>query len=1561
MGKRSLSSFQNRILTFLLSIVMVVGLCPSPGYATQASDSSSGDATNESTGALSSSDYQLIAQAEADGDCASGQAIVVYHASGAAKGSSGELTIQSDSDPLADAGFTASATCDLSAADASEEAAAAETDGALSAQSEATGSAIASGSDVRVALIERDDLSTADLVSQLSALSFVEAAQPNYNYAISSVTDDTYADYLWGLSSSSESIADSTSGVDYADATNAAAGSKATNVVAVLDTGVDYENPDLVDLMWTDTGDLGLGVLGSHGYNGYANTYDPMPSANGEHGTHCAGIIASKSNNEEGGAGIAGDGNTQIMGLRASDDAGLSMASWACISCYEYMIRAKLAGVNLVAVNCSWGSPSSAYGSALDYAINQAGKAGILSCFAAGNDAMNTENDHHVSCLESPYLIDVAASNSLGYLTNFTNYNATDVDVAAPGAKILSTVPNAYSGAFNGLLSKEGGKTLTYFTTIAEQSYAVSLAEFDSDTQQIGKTITDANGALSVSTLNSAGATIDGYDGLRISIDMTKLPSQYNSKNVIALVSWNIPNPFKGQSVTAGDYAVSVTPRGVFDSNWAYDRAYERLLAANGTDLLAGGTHADDPSHVTDEIDNYSIHDGHLQTVDTTSDTLTAQVGVQFSIDAGDETVSGVNTCDITGYSIGKTTNATSADSALVPYMYMSGTSMATPMIAGCVAKLATIYPNYSALQLRGLICGGTVPLSEVMTDKSGNEEHISSDGRFTFEAALDSSKVNANTWSITTSGDQVTVHGYNLDGAKLYVDDTSHTTVTATGTQADSITFTADASLLDGTRHRFDVVDGATGRTYDAAYITPQTSQDSLVLVHDLPTAVNADDASLISASNGLYYADNSGSFLFCCTNPSDTSSSWTELTAAGAPWTGAASSALFRCSLRYAYANGYIYAFGVDSGTVESGATAAVLSCNVYDISQGSWSGYKTIDEIEGTSLMDVSAFANNGRVYCCPIVTSPTEIQGHKIDYPFTYLYSCVSGSEDFTNVILKTTDQTSDSLYRLVSVGSTIYDFGLVMPSTSSYSSALLSVDPATGFFTSLGATEGLSAVTNLLLLRGYGNHPMVSTGDGIVVIGDANLGLGDVQFLSPATSSATSLGSFGLSSASGLVAGTAAMFQGKIYISCVDHTASSAGTPAVYGFPASVADKLATADVTATAVATEGGLATVCDWQGAEDSSATLRVGDTATWSATADDFHSFDGWYDSDGNLVSSDAVYSAVVNMDTDLTARFTASASTRLWGASALDTMSRIVDTGSWSKGGVVVLATSDGYWDALTASGIAGLADAPVLLTSSKELSAQTQVQIEKLAPSKIIVCGGTAALPDSVVDAAASAADTSPIVVRCSGDNAIGTANDIYQKSQFATGQKFGTTAFVCTVSGYWDALSVAPYAYAKGCPIMLSDPDTGLSDYTISAMRIGGITDVYVVGGTAAVPDVVTTQLKNAGITVKDRLFGEGAIETSQKVVEFELANGMSADGMAVSTNSGYWDALAGAALCGRNDSVLVLASAENMTAMESVATANRSQISTAYVLGGTAAVPASVKTDLDKILAGSKS
>lgn len=298
------------------------------------------------------------------------------------------------------------------------------------------------------------------------------------------------------------------------------------------------------------------------------------------------------------------------------------------------------------------------------------------------------------------------------------------------------------------------------------------------------------------------------------------------------------------------------------------------------------------------------------------------------------------------------------------------------------------------------------------------------------------------------------------------------------------------------------------------------------------------------------------------------------------------------------------------------------------------------------------------------------------------------------------------------------------------------------------------------------------------------------------------------------------------------------------------------------------------------------------------------------------------------------------------RLSGKDAYGTMQQVVRAAGIfpdGSGGTVIVATGDGYWDALSATGLAGRYGAPILITPRGRLAAETRDEIARIRPSRILVMGGRGAVADTVLD---QLGELCPDVSRVAGADAAETAVAIYR-----TGKGWSKTAIVATSDGYWDALSIAPYAYARSAPIFLTKgaprgDDRVLGDSTLEALRSGAFTEVVIVGGSAAVSTRVEAQLREIGADPL-RIRGKDALETSAAIATWELEQGLSADGMGVATAGGYWDALTGTSLCGRLSSVIVLSSPGRHVAIDAVLGAHRDSMRVGYVFGGMSAVPRS--------------
>jgi len=219
-------------------------------------------------------------------------------------------------------------------------------------------------------------------------------------------------------------------------------------VIAVIDTGVDYNHPDLSSNIWRNPGEVanngidddGNGFIDDIvGWNFRDNNSDPIDLNN--HGTHVAGIIGAAGNN---GVGVSGvNWNVKIMPLRFMDASGSGTTS-AAINALEYAV-ANGARVS----NNSWGGNS--FSQALFDAVSAANAAGHMFIAAAGNETANNDAiSHYPSSFNLNNVISVGASGNTDNLAGFSNFGATTVDLVAPGVAILSTIAGGGYQAFNG-------------------------------------------------------------------------------------------------------------------------------------------------------------------------------------------------------------------------------------------------------------------------------------------------------------------------------------------------------------------------------------------------------------------------------------------------------------------------------------------------------------------------------------------------------------------------------------------------------------------------------------------------------------------------------------------------------------------------------------------------------------------------------------------------------------------------------------------------------------------------------------------------------------------------------------------------------------------------------------------------------------------------------------------------------------------------------------------------------------------------------------------------------
>ena len=440
-------------------------------------------------------------------------------------------------------------------------------------------------------------------------------------------------------------------------------------VVALLDTGVDLDHPDLDGSIYhfTESQQQALGC-GKFGFNAMSAADPAQDAADVEdrnlHGTHCAGIIAA----EWDGKGTSGAAsNAKLMVIR-SGDGSTSLVDQ--LNAYAFIKKAVLEqGINVKVTSNSWGvyQPTRA----LDYALRDLGETcGIVSIFGSGNE--NLDNDKNLfsssSLKDNPYVAVIAATNPSDKRWRGSNYGANTVDIASPGATILSTVPF---------------KNACYAADLVDEGSNLAYSGFDSDNNSAAgggsgnaaagndfeiNAFMRSGGAIPFNNADAhdTSAAMGGSGSFSATLDILYDEDFDNNVYAIEFSAQNVPLPADGNGATFGTafycesrFSIADIIVKTKDGSWEYA--------------------SDDELH---------------------SQKCTGESWDYFDLDLPEET----NFTDFKLLMAVRAENASKLwiDSVgigtqKVPYDFLTGTSMATPAASGACAVLAACFPDEDA------------------------------------------------------------------------------------------------------------------------------------------------------------------------------------------------------------------------------------------------------------------------------------------------------------------------------------------------------------------------------------------------------------------------------------------------------------------------------------------------------------------------------------------------------------------------------------------------------------------------------------------------------------------------------------------------------------------------------------------------------------------------------------------------------------------------------------------------------------------------------------------------
>ncbi|MBI1914781.1 MAG: S8 family serine peptidase [Planctomycetes bacterium] len=334
----------------------------------------------------------------------------------------------------------------------------------------------------------------------------VLAVEPDQVVQADVIPNDPLFGQLWGLNNTGQYKGKIGDDIKAPAAWDVTTGST-KNVVAVIDTGIDYRHVDLYQNIWINQGEVpatirskltdidgdglitfrdlnnpinqGPGKITDLNGNGYIDGGDLLkpvsqggwadgisndgdkyvddiigwdfanndnnPLDDNNHGTHVSGILGASGNNAVGVVGV--DWDVQLMAVKFLNSSGTGSLS-AAIDALNYAVSH-----GAVISNNSWGGFG--YSQALFDAIDAARGKGHLFVTSAGNGQNSTGVDidaqpSYPASLNLGNVVTVAATTREGYLATFSNYGATSVDLGAPGLSIVSTTRNNTYSNFSG-------------------------------------------------------------------------------------------------------------------------------------------------------------------------------------------------------------------------------------------------------------------------------------------------------------------------------------------------------------------------------------------------------------------------------------------------------------------------------------------------------------------------------------------------------------------------------------------------------------------------------------------------------------------------------------------------------------------------------------------------------------------------------------------------------------------------------------------------------------------------------------------------------------------------------------------------------------------------------------------------------------------------------------------------------------------------------------------------------------------------------------------------------
>ncbi len=1429
------------------------------------------------------------------------------------------------------------------------------------------------------------------LMDELLNSPLVEAIEFDVPVTLAATPNDPLYAGQWGFENTGQTGGTSGADVSAEAAWDITTGSSAI-VVAVTDTGVNLEHPDLVGNAWVNPGEIaGNGV--DDDANGYIDDMNGWDFANNDatvfdaadsdrHGTHVAGTIGAVTDN---GVGVSGmNWDVSIMSCKFLTPIHSSLSDGIAALIYAVDNGADV-------INNSWSASAST--TALYDAIVYAADHGVVCVAAAANGGSDGIGDDidvtpaYPASYNTTNVVTVAATDHNDALASFSNYGLESVDLAAPGVDVTSTIPSTSAA----LHVVESPFEVMYFgfpiesimnTTDRSAVFAGAMTELDPAGDGSVLVVDDSYPTL---TQDGVGARLSVYESELVAAGYT------------SITTWDVEAAGMPTLAQLGTGPVVWFTGGLsyyYYNELSLDSADRTLLGnyldGGGNLLLSGGGIGEDLE------DNYFGFDvtwyrNYLHAICTdyyswTGD-IEGTVGGLY-----DSLISSVDPYDTFGWSWpAGTDNLIAYDGMATPmiewasYAPADGTSMASPHVAGAIALVMSMRPGMTAheAQVRiqttvdpiasladKVVTGGRMNVAAAMTDYPFAPTAISATPGVDGDMAI--------SWTDPTHVGQLATRLVRAIGAWPTGPDDGVTVYEGTAEAA------TDTGLPHGADVRYSAYALDMWGNWSAAATESVVAVDTTAPDDPGTFTASAVDADVQLGWTNPSAADFAGVRVLARldttpTGPGDasarlvyegTGTAWLDQDVLPASQETTIFYAAYAFDGNPNYSSGVADSVAVDyappPGTFVIDEDAASTADPVVSL-DSSVSGATLMRFDMGGGFGDWIAYADSslgtfvGADGLRTVTAQYKDAADNSLELTDTITLDTVAPTGTF--VIDEDAVSTADPVVSLDSSvsGATMmrFDMGGGFGDWTAYA--------ASSSGTLIGG-DGLRTVT--AEYKDAADNPL-ELSDTITLDTVAPTGSFAVNGGSVITSSA-------VVSLDSSVSGATMMrlVMGGGFGDWTAYTASSSGTlvgadglrtvTAQYKDDAGnslelsdtvVLDTTSPAAPTGMLVGASGNGVVAVEWSPAPDPDVAAQVlqravGTSGTWTTHATLSSTASGYTDS--SLINGTTYRYRVYAVDAlGNTGPYSAEASAipdvtvyRAAGTSRYDTAIQ-VSKSAFSSADTVVLATGQDFPDALGAAGLAGCLDAPVLLTPSGVLPGGLLDEIDRLGAHNVVIVGGTLAV---TADVAEALADHGLSVRRISGGNRYATAAAVAAEVIDMSG---ATDVLIARGDGFADAFAAGPLAYSAKLPMLLVSA-TAVPWDTEHAIARSGISKAVVLGGEFAVPAAVA----NALGVVYDRAGSTDRYGTAVVVAEYGVVRGwVTWDAVGLATGAQFPDALGGGAALGRNSGVLLLTRAELLpqatrTALEGHATLTDQVL----IMGGEFAVSAEVLGEVRTIL-----